>query len=310
MLADVRPEAPQAPSNGTAASAEPELSEAKPDLESMLAPKLELTAKLPSEFAVMDGALPQNDEQSAESANLETADLDEDCGSCIACLDKVKFGGSGRKRKGCFRRASAVATLAARHPKTARPSNASPFAECDPENQSTTGDSTAFPVDKPTSLVAGEPSRRRSRTASLRFADMGGASKARDCSPNSKLVPGQTVWVREGQHTGCQANVVGDLNPQGRYSVRIESVGTATFSFRPEQLDQAPPPHTMASGRPRRSTASGGSSAASGSGNGNSRGDGSGHGDRSGRDGPSGETDCESRRSLRRKKVRAQRTCT
>ena len=30
-----------------------------------------------------------------------------DCGSCEACADKVKFGGSGKKRKGCLERAKA-----------------------------------------------------------------------------------------------------------------------------------------------------------------------------------------------------------
>ena len=34
-------------------------------------------------------------------------DPDADCGQCEACADKVKFGGPGRKRKGCFVRAAA-----------------------------------------------------------------------------------------------------------------------------------------------------------------------------------------------------------
>ena len=43
--------------------------------------------------------------------------IGEDCGKCEACLDKVKFGGPGRKRKGCY----VLAKLAlSKQPKTSK----------------------------------------------------------------------------------------------------------------------------------------------------------------------------------------------
>jgi hypothetical protein len=51
----------------------------------------------------------------AEAARKRPAVSDDgvldDCGACIMCLDKPRFGGEGVRKKGClFRRKSAAAT--------------------------------------------------------------------------------------------------------------------------------------------------------------------------------------------------------
>ena len=45
---------------------------------------------------------------------IEMQAADADCGTCSACKDKVRFGGTGKAKKGCIMRANVKTTLAER----------------------------------------------------------------------------------------------------------------------------------------------------------------------------------------------------
>ena len=152
--------------------------------------------------------------------------VDEDCGTCIFCLDKVKFGGPGVKRKGCVK---LIASRQRSRPLVSRVrESARGSAVVDSE--------TATPATSATAAPAKSDVERRTRGPTRLAVMQSSGDYEVLVMKKSKLTVGAKVYVTMGTHVGRYGEVVGDYDCHGYYPVRIHAV-RETGRFRRGQLE-------------------------------------------------------------------------
>jgi len=216
-LAAAAPEAPQA------ADAVPEVPEV---------PEETTAAPLHGDGPSAESEAPQPEPADAPAPALGS--LDEDCGQCDACLDKVKFGGTGRKRKGCFVRAAAHDAMINKPPKATKA--AEPLAGASSEGQSRgTGGAaaTAAPEapppppppyvnifeDVPIFLERG--ARARSKPRELPEPAPAPARAPIPPGGAPKLEVGTRVRIAVGPNAGKLGAIKTPRNPKGYYTIAM-----------------------------------------------------------------------------------------